>query len=115
MPVLNVNHSLQSSATSPQRCRAAASAYPRLLDGLRPQGDCEGEAGAALWLQGLILQVLLSTRAATSSGADVDSFIADLDSTKARQRAQRRFGGISRGSPSSPLDSVPVGGTVRDA
>jgi len=35
----------------------------------------EAEAGVSLWLQGVILQVLATSRLATSQGADVDSFI----------------------------------------
>lgn len=37
----------------------------------------EASAAAALWLQWLILQVLTVTRAATSTGADLDSWMAD--------------------------------------
>jgi hypothetical protein len=33
----------------------------------------EANAGVVLWLQGLILQLLAATRAATSSGADLDT------------------------------------------
>lgn len=39
----------------------------------------QGVAGVALWLQALIIQVLLLTRAATSQGSDLDSFYADFD------------------------------------
>lgn len=35
-------------------------------------------AGVALWLQALILALLASTRASTSSGADLDTFVADF-------------------------------------
>ena len=42
----------------------------------------ESFAGVVLWLQGLILQVLAMTRAATSTGADLDSFIADYGLTR---------------------------------
>lgn len=37
----------------------------------------EANAAVILWLQGLILQLLATTRAATSSGADLDTFVAD--------------------------------------
>ncbi|MGZ5029016.1 MAG: baseplate J/gp47 family protein [Methylobacter sp.] len=43
----------------------------------------EANAAVVLWLQGLILQLLAITRASTSSGSDLDSWIAD-------------FGGITR-------------------
>jgi uncharacterized phage protein gp47/JayE len=38
----------------------------------------EANAGVALWLQWLILQVLQTTRAATSNGGDLDSWMADF-------------------------------------
>ena len=38
----------------------------------------EATAGVALWLQAIILEVLTLTRAATSKGADLDSFFADF-------------------------------------
>lgn len=52
----------------------------RLLDysiGSVLRAIAEAEAGLSLWLQGIILQVLASTRLATSQGTDVDSFIND--------------------------------------
>ena len=42
----------------------------------------ESSASVALWLQYLILQVLSMTRLATSSGADVDSWVADFGLTR---------------------------------
>ena len=38
----------------------------------------EGSAWLGLWLQGLILQVLTLTRASTSNGTDLDSWMADF-------------------------------------
>src|ERR1700722_1995715 len=38
----------------------------------------EANAGIALWIQWLILQVLSMTRASTSVGADLDSWMADF-------------------------------------
>src|SRR3954447_25939761 len=52
----------------------------------------EANAGVVLWLQWLILQVLSQTRAATSIGGDLDSWMADF--------------GLSR------LPAVPATGTV---
>jgi uncharacterized phage protein gp47/JayE len=39
-------------------------------------------AMVALWLQGLILQLLTTTRAATASGSDLDSWMADFGVTR---------------------------------
>lgn len=42
----------------------------------------EANAAVVIWLQGLIMQVLAITRAATSSGADLDSWVADFGVTR---------------------------------
>lgn len=42
----------------------------------------EANAGVVLWLQGLILQLLATTRASTSAGSDLDSFVADFGLTR---------------------------------
>jgi uncharacterized phage protein gp47/JayE len=42
----------------------------------------EANAGIALWMQWLILQVLQTTRASTSTGADLDSWMADFGLTR---------------------------------
>lgn len=59
----------------------------------------EGNAGVVLWLQGLILRLLATTRAATSSGADLDSWFADYGFT--RQQAKAASGPVtfSRATP----------------
>lgn len=42
----------------------------------------EANASIALWIQGLILKLLATTRAATSSGADLDSWCGDYGLTR---------------------------------
>lgn len=42
----------------------------------------EANSAIVLWLQGMILQVLATTRAATSSTSDLDSFMADFGVTR---------------------------------
>ncbi|MEF9481383.1 hypothetical protein [Ralstonia sp. 1B3] len=42
----------------------------------------EANAAVTVWLQGLILQVLAITRAATSSGSDLDTWMADFGLTR---------------------------------
>lgn len=73
----------------------------------------EANAAMVLWLQGLILQLLTVTRLATSSGSDVDSFIADFGMTP-RIAAQSASGLVtfSRFSPTSQA-VVPVGALVQ--
>ncbi|AVA33373.1 baseplate J/gp47 family protein [Cupriavidus metallidurans] len=46
------------------------------------RGIVEANAAVTIWLQGLIMQVLAITRAATSSGADLDSWVADFGVTR---------------------------------
>ncbi|MCK4121412.1 baseplate protein [Ralstonia pseudosolanacearum] len=42
----------------------------------------EANAALVIWLQGLLMQVLSITRASTSSGADLDSWVADFGVTR---------------------------------
>ena len=42
----------------------------------------EGNAGVLLWLQSLIIQVLTTTRASTSVGSDLDTWMADYGLTR---------------------------------
>ena len=71
----------------------------------------EAVAGVALWLQGLYLQVLALTRAATSSGTDLDSWFADYGF--AREAAQAAYGTETfyRYTPTNST-LIPVGATV---
>lgn len=72
----------------------------------------ESVAFVVLWLQGLILSLLQTTRLATSSGSDVDSFVADFGLT--RLQAQFASGSVtfSRFSTVGQV-VVPVGATVQ--
>ncbi len=72
----------------------------------------ESNAGIALWLQSEALRVLLTTRAATSSGADLDSFVGDYGLS--RLGAQSSIGTVtfSRYTPSAQA-IIPVGALVK--
>jgi len=74
----------------------------------------EGNSGLSLWLQGETLKVLAVTRAATSSGADLDSWVADFGVT--RLAAQFAAGTVtfSRLTPGAQA-VVPVGTTIQTA
>jgi uncharacterized phage protein gp47/JayE len=74
----------------------------------------EANASVALWMQWLILQVLQSTRAATSTGQDLDSWMADM--TLTRLPAVPASGRVvfSRFTPLAPA-FIPVGALVRTA
>jgi uncharacterized phage protein gp47/JayE len=68
---------VQGSAAAIQ---ASASGLVDLSVGAIERAATEAFAGVVLWLQGLILALLTATRASTSVGADLDSFVADLGS-----------------------------------
>lgn len=72
----------------------------------------EGFATVALWLQGVILQLLATTRASTSRGADLDTWMADYGLL----RTAPTFAGgnvvMGRFTPALPA-LVPVGAMVR--
>jgi uncharacterized phage protein gp47/JayE len=75
----------------------------------------EGHAGVALWIQGLILKLLLTTRAATSTGADLDTWVNDFGLY--RLGATPATGSVNfirfTGSASTPF--IPVGATMETA
>lgn len=58
--------------------QAAASTLIDLTIGSVLRAIVEANAAVVLWLQGLILQLLATTRAATSNGVDLDTFVADF-------------------------------------
>ena len=75
----------------------------------------EGFAGVVLWLQTLILQLLLTTRAATSTGSDLDSFVADFGVTRLGAQAASGQVTYSRLTASASAPFIPVGATVNSS
>jgi len=71
----------------------------------------EANASLALWLQWLILLVLQTTRLATSSGPDVDSFGADFGMTRLAAVAAQGNVTFSRYTPTM-AGLIPAGTTV---
>lgn len=101
-----------------QRFAASAqSAAASLLDftvGSVLRALAEANASIALWLQWLIFQVLQTTRAATSTGSALDTWMADF--TLTRLAATEASGSVTLSrftATSSAL--VPVGAQVRTA
>ena len=92
-----------------------ASALINFAIGATLRAVAEGFAGVVLWLQTMILQLLLTTRAATSTGSDLDSFVADFGMT--RLGAQAATGQViySRLSASASAPFIPVGATINTA
>ncbi len=75
----------------------------------------ESSAAVALWLQYLILQVLSMTRLATSSGADVDSWVADFGLARLPPIPAVGTVVMTSLSPSAQAATVPTGAMVKTA
>ena len=74
----------------------------------------EANASIGLWMQWLILQVLRTTRAATSDGADLDSWMADLTLTRLPAVAATGTVTFSRFTPGMSA-LIPAGALIRTA
>lgn len=70
----------------------------------------EANATVILWLQGLLLQLLATTRAATSNGTDLDSFMLDFGVT--RLAAVAASGTVTFARFTSTIQAVVPVGTV---
>jgi len=107
--------SLQNFTTLVENMAAAVQgAAASLLDlavGSVLRAILEANASLALWLQWLIVQVLATTRLATSTGADCDSFGADFGFYRLPAVAAAGFVTFSRFSPSIAA-LIPVGTDV---
>lgn len=100
---------VQGMAASVQ---ASAAQLLDLTVGSTLRAILESSASVGLWMQWLILLVLQMTRAATSSGADLDSWMADFSLTRLPATAASGVVTFSRFSAvASAL--IPVGALVR--
>jgi uncharacterized phage protein gp47/JayE len=93
-----------------------AAAQPGKVASFRPGSIllaiAQATAGVALWLQGLILNLLLVARAATSSGSDLDSWMAQFQVTRiGATTATCGTVQLSRYSTSVAV-TIPAGGLV---
>lgn len=94
---------------------AQATAPSRSLDFsvgsiLRALAEAYGSIG--LWLQGLILRVLAASRAVTSTGTDLDSWMGDYGLTRSAAQPARGEVTFSRFSPGIAA-LVPIGAEVK--
>ena len=109
--------SLQSFATLVSNMTATAQgAATQALDftvGSVVRALTEACASIALWLQYQILLVLQTTRLATSTGSDVDSFVADFGLTRLPGVAASVQVTLISLAPNNQAATVPVGATVR--
>ena len=110
--------SLQTFTSLVQNMAAAVqAAATQLLDltvGSAMRAVLEANASVALWMQWLILQVLQTTRAATSTGADLDSWMADMSLTRLPAVAATGSVTFTRFTPTASA-LVPAGALVRTA
>lgn len=72
----------------------------------------EANASVALWMQWLIMEVLSTTRAATSQGSDLDSWVADFGLSRLAAVPAVTTVRFSRGTTGLAA-AVPVGAVVR--
>ena len=100
---------LQRMAASLQ---GAATAFVDLSVGSVLRGCMEASASVALWMQWLILQVLAMTRASTSNGADLDSWVGDFSLTRLPGAQAAGIVTFSRYSAGIPA-LIALGTTVR--
>jgi hypothetical protein len=74
----------------------------------------EANASVALWMQWLILQVLQTTRASTSVGGDLDSWMLDFGLIRLVAVASTGIVTLSRFAPNLPA-TIPVGSVLKTA
>ena len=72
----------------------------------------EANASIALWLQWLIVRVLAQTRAATSNGSDLDTWVGDFGLTRLPGQAATTTVVFSRITPGL-VATIPVGAQVK--
>jgi uncharacterized phage protein gp47/JayE len=110
--------SLRTFNTLVQSMAAAVEASAtQLLDltvGSTLRAVLEANASIGLWMQWLILQALRTTRAASSNGADLDSWMADLTLTRLPAAAATGIVTFSRFTPGMTA-LIPAGALVRTA
>lgn len=102
----------QIVASAAAAVQAAAGTVLDLTVGSVLRAVLEANAGLGLWMQWLVLLVLQTTRAATSSGGDLDSWMADF--SLSRLPASPAAGSVTF-ARFSPVTSalVPAGTVVR--
>jgi uncharacterized phage protein gp47/JayE len=75
----------------------------------------EADAANALWLQALIVQVLAVTRAQTSSGPDLDTFVGQFGLSRLGATFATGLVTLSRNTVSATAPFIPVGSILRTA
>lgn len=92
--------------------QSSASALVNFTKGSVLRAVAEATSGVALWLQGLIVQLLATIRLSTSSSTDVDSWLADFGFTRLPATAASGLVTFSRATTTSQA-VIPVGTLVQ--
>src|SRR6516165_6786759 len=100
--------------TMAAQVEASATQLLDLTVGSTLRAVLEANASVGLWMQWLILRVLRTTRAATSNGADLDSWMADLTLTRLPAAASTGTVTFSRFTP-GVTSLITAGALVRTA
>lgn len=106
---------LSDQAAAAQSAAAKRGLGSALLDfsvGSVYRALAEANAAVALWLQAMVLQVLTVTRATTSKGGDLDTWMADFGQTRSPPVPAIGAVTFSRFTPALP-GFVPAGALVR--
>ena len=107
---------LQNFTTLVQNMAAGVQSSARVLLDLTTgsvlRAILEANASAALWLQWVAVQILAATRAATSSGPDLDSWVGDFGLARLPGQAASTTLTFSRFTPGS-VANIPVGAQVK--
>ncbi len=93
-------------------CKGASATLLNFSVGSVLRAVSEAAAGVVLWLQAMILQVLTLTRASTSAGADLDSWMADFAFARLPANPAAGLVTFSRFTPTQAA-LIPSGATVR--
>lgn len=94
--------------------QAKASTVLSFVTGSLELARAQAVAGVAMWLQSIVLQLLSTTRLATSTGSDVDSFVADFGITREAAIAATGAVTFSRYTATQSA-TIPVGTLVQTA
>ena len=111
LPLQNFSTLMQNMAASVQ---GSANAFIDLNVGSVLRAILEANASLALWVQWLIVQVLAQTRASTSTGSDLDSWVADFGMTRLPAQAASTTVTFSRLTVGLTA-SIPVGSQAKTA
>ncbi len=109
LPLQNFTTLIQNMAAGVQ---GSATALIDLTTGSVLRAILEANASLALWIQWLIVQVLAATRAATSNGPDLDSWVADFGMSRLPGQAAFASVTFSRITPGFQA-VIPVGAQVK--